>query len=578
MTAFVSHLRYHGHGSTMSVQARVLSVRPHQEGYAVTLGPGPDYYWLVSQYPVREGQLLDVEADGRTKQLSGGKATLTVLSGGKMRVVREPFDRRAVPQRWLDRVRGATSLRLLPHQSEGAGWLAERLANGASGMLADSPGLGKTLQVIAALAATGSWPAIIVAPANLKRQWAQELNWALPKLPTMVITSEQGPLQKAGAYVINYALLKARELALRKIGARAIVFDEAHWLKEPRPRRPGHRAAVATRIALGIGRVVMLTGTPIVNRPEELWRLLYLLEPKQWSDYTTFRANFCQPLEEQKNDAKVTTMSYRDPVARLHCRIGHLFLRRRKRQVMQALLPKKRRSVLVELGPEDRSSYDRAEADVIAWLESLGDDRGKKKNEVLLRLTALRRIAAIGKMRRGFGTYLAGWFRVYRDRPLVVFGYHRVVVRAAFSIARRLGLQTVGIQATDSFHRRAKALAAFNSGSAQVFVAPIRCAGLGLNLQHRCSDALYLERLWTPAEMEQSEDRLHRLGQKRQVTITYLDAKATIDERLATVLAAKQRLIDSVLDDEPSKAEQASESLDEVLASFGLSHGCLPQQ
>jgi SNF2 family DNA or RNA helicase len=89
---------------------------------------------------------------------------------------------------------------------------------------------------------------------------------------------------------------------------------------------------------------------------------------------------------------------------------------------------------------------------------------------------------------------------------------------------------------------------------ADVFIAPIKTAGVGLNLQ-RASEALFVERIWTPSGMIQAEDRLWRLGQTRPVVITYLDAAGTVDEHVAEVLAAKQRLINAIVDDRQQGAE-----------------------
>lgn len=131
-----------------------------------------------------------------------------------------------------------------------------------------------------------------------------------------------------------------------------------------------------------------------------------------------------------------------------------------------------------------------------------------------------------------------------------------------------MGLKIATISGKDSDKKRQRQVDLFQGGYADVFIAPIKSAGVGINLQHRCSDLLFLERLWTPALMVQAEGRCHRLGQTRPVTATYLDAQGTVDEHMATVLEAKQMLIDVVVDDakHTSNKQQTVETIDEVMA------------
>jgi SNF2 family DNA or RNA helicase len=171
----------------------------------------------------------------------------------------------------------------------------------------------------------------------------------------------------------------------------------------------------------------------------------------------------------------------------------------------------------------------------------------------------------VGKLRVAVKKYLDAWFAMKR-RPLIIFAYHRQVLAGVKGICQRKKLRFAEIRGSDDEKVRLKAMDAFQSGKAEVFIGPLRSAGVGINL-HRGSDILCLERLWTPALMEQAEDRAHRIGQQRVVTVTYLDARRTVDEHLASVSETKQVLIDKVVDDQDRATQKrvTIETIDEVI-------------
>jgi SWI/SNF-related matrix-associated actin-dependent regulator 1 of chromatin subfamily A len=244
-------------------------------------------------------------------------------------------------------------------------------------------------------------------------------------------------------------------------------------------------------------------------------------------------------------------------------------LRRLKTEVLTAMPKKTRYRVMVKLDAFDQANYKKAERDVVAWLREVASDeraRSASRGQAVVKLTMLRRIAAVGKLRHAVRDYLTAWFARHH-RPLVIFGFHKQVLRGAYSICESLGLRVSSIQGKDSAKKRQEEVDRFSCGAADVFLAPIRSAGIGLNLQVS-SDVLFLERVWTPALMLQAEDRVYRIGQERDVTVTYLDAQGTVDEYLAQVLTSKQRLIDRVVDGRRFNRAHVMSDIDEVISSF----------
>lgn len=553
-------------GIPIASKGRVIAVRPRPNGYfSVTLGPPPDMWSFICPIPPRLGELVEFwgrvvgKVEVGTDTLRG---TLSTIRGAKFEVVEEAYSVRVVADVWEKRAQDVMRRTMYRYQRLGAGWLASRIAANQGSLLCDDPGLGKTTQAISALCATNAFPAIICCPASLKTQWAREFAHAVAPLIVSVVAGGKGPLERAGVYIINYEILRRRAVQLVMLKPRAIVFDECQALKEPKPTLK-HRARIATDIVLACRcPVVGLTGTPILNRTPELWRLLHILDPRAWDSFEDYRRRYCgakpkkgqedvQP-ERLKGRSLVTNVGKVEEIDELFARVSPYCFRRLKHQVLTDLPSKRRNTVVVRLGDQEMQHYRKAEKDVVEWLKSLGHDlraqRAARAQQVV-RLTMLRRIAALAKLQHAIPEYLAQWFDRTTKEPLVIFGYHRDLMTGVQRVCQNLGLRITGIGGGEPMHKRQAQVDLFMSGWGDVFLAPINTAGVGLNLQ-RASDALFLERVWTPALLIQAEDRLHRIGQQRPVTITYLDAEDTVDEHLREVLSAKQQIVRAVVDAE----------------------------
>lgn len=556
--------------SETKVTGRVLTVRPDSDGtrFAVTIGQPPDLYWFRCSMPPKLGQRVTVTGVAIDRKEVGAGATrgsVTTLIQTTVEADETELAERYVAPAWKQRASSAVRRKLFSYQADGAGWLCSKLASGVGCILGDDPGLGKTIQAVAALCAMRAFPAVIVCPASLKPHWAREFSWANDPPRVCIMEGQRGRHVDADVFILNYELLRYREEQLTYLKPRVYVFDEAQNVKHPKARGK-HRAAVATRLVRQTGGAIELTGTPVMNRPTELWRLLHLAEPRAWPSFADFKGRYLSGRKGKEVGRNIRTSAGKvERLDELHAAVGPFMLRRLKGQVLTHLPPKSRRSALVRIPDAEMAHYRLAEADVVGWLRALGQERranNAKKAESIVKLTMLRRIAALGKLRGPVVDYLRVWFDRHSREPLVIFGYHRDVMLGLWKICRELGLRTVGIGGSESHEKRQRSVDAFQAGNADVFLAPIATAGVGLNLQ-RASEALFIERIWTPSGMVQAEDRCWRLGQTRPVTITYLDAAGTVDEHIATVLSAKQRLINAVVDDYARGAESL-ETVDEV--------------
>ena len=422
---------------------------------------------------------------------------------------------------------------LHPFQRAGVRYALERRRT----FIADEQGLGKTVQALAALEADGSFPAAVVCPASMKLTWERESRHWLPVRQVEVLDGRAEAAWSAGAdqadiVVINYDILEAHSRKLAALGLRALVLDESHYVKNPRAARTKAAIELAAKLPPE-GLRLALTGTPVLNRPEELVSQLRALGR----------------LEEFGSGARLARR-FRSAGSddRLHWNLrAHCYVRRTKKQVLPQLPAKRHDTVPVLLS--NSHEYRLAEKDVIAWLQSLPLDlrsidakvAAALRAEQLVRLNNLRQLAARGKLPTAMA-WIADFLA--SGEPLVVFAEHVATQRAVLErfpgAARILG--------ADSTRDRQRAVDAFQrEDGPQLIVCSMKAASQGLTLT-RASNVAFLELDWTPARHDQAEDRLHRIGQDNAVTAWYLLAPDTIDETMAALLQRKRNLINAVTD------------------------------
>jgi SWI/SNF-related matrix-associated actin-dependent regulator of chromatin subfamily A-like protein 1 len=463
---------------------------------------------------------------------------------------------------------------LKPFQRAAVGYaLAQRRA-----FLADEQGLGKTIEALAALEAGGSYPAVVVCPASLKLNWLRELERWLPHRNARVLMGTGAGLsalagQRPGApppgagegaraaaevTIVNYDILAARLWELRALAPRALVLDESHLCKNAAAKR----TQAAQRLAAAVprdGLVLALTGTPVMNRPQELIAQLRILgRLEEFGSGAQFGRRFRGP----------------DAHLRLHWHLrARCFVRRLKSEVLPQLPAKTRAVVPIELTNE--AEYRLAERDVVAWLQSQPLDLGTLDAKVaaalraerLVRLGALKLLAARGKLHGALAwiyDFLASGER------LVVFAHHREIQRA---VLERFPA-ALHILGEDPPAAREAALSAFqeaDGASNQLIVCSIAVAGQGLTLT-RASNVAFLELDWTPARHDQAEDRCHRIGQKDAVNAAYLLAADTIDETIASLLERKRAVIGAVTDGSPEDEEGVLDALVRALRAEPYRH------
>lgn len=421
-----------------------------------------------------------------------------------------------------------TGTQPMPFQVNGAIWMAGR----AGSINADEMGLGKTIQTIMALNLTKPERVLIVCPATLKINWQREIEkWSLPAHGAGIVYGDFWP--KTPWVIINYDLLTRHVSNLKAVTWDALVLDEAHYIKT--------RNAQRTKIAMEISarRRYLLTGTPILNRPIELWPLLRIIGAVEPGTYWPFAKRYANARRGRFGwDIKGASN-----IPELAKSIRPHYLRRTKEQVLPEL-PAKMRQVLLLPPPED-ARYGELEK---AWQQIMEGGL----DATIHRITATKDFDEAGSLAR-LRHETALWkvpFVISHVREiiedgykLVVFGHHRDVLEAIHTAVPHSVLLYGGMtaqqkqQAVDRFQR---------NSDCPLFVGQIQAAGMGITLT-AASRVVFAELDWVPANMTQAEDRLHRIGQKDSIMVQHLVFDGSVEGYIAEALVKKQGVINNVI-------------------------------
>lgn len=490
---------------------------------------------------------------------------------------------------------------LRPYQVEGFQWLSFLYEQRLGGILADDMGLGKTVQALALLAhaieehstaAPGEpfAPFLVVAPTSVITNWAAEAERFLPEAKVVTITETTAgktPLAEriAGAHLVltSYTLLRMDEDAYtgyaRTLGRTvddstgehsapegwgALLLDEAQFVKNT-----GTRAWSIAR-AMPARTKIAMTGTPIENNLMELWALLAIVADGLFPSARAFRDLYARPAESGEDPAHAAATA-----ARLRRRIRPLMLRRTKELVAAELPAKNDTRVNLPLAPGHRRIYDthlqRERQKVLGLLE----DMDKNRFTIFQSLTLLRRLALDAALIDPDA--YAGVSSVKRDYlvqqlPDLLEKGHRVLVFSQFtgylkSISARLAEEGIGHLYLDgSTRNRAEVIEAFTSGQEPVFLISLKAGGFGLNLTE-ADHVFIMDPWWNPAAEQQAVDRIHRIGQDKEVHVYRLVAEGTIEEKVMQLKESKAALFDAVVGEgEFASAAVTAEDVRELFA------------
>ena len=444
----------------------------------------------------------------------------------------------------IDTALAARGHALFPFQREGVTWLAGR----TGALLADEMGLGKTVQALAALPEGA--PIVVVAPAIAKGVWAREAAKWRPDLKVSILAGRGSFRWPAPGemVVLNYDILP--DAADPCPEGTCLIADEAHALKNFKAKRTQKFRALSENVRARGGKTWLLTATPLLNRPTELWGILSAagLEREVFGSW----GQFMQLFDAYKD--KWGGMHFGTPALSVPSRLARVSLRRMRVEVLPELPVKTWQTIEVEISATLARKCEALVAklaDAGITLESL-DEKITRTRLTFEDFSEVRQALAVAKI----PTMLA-LVEEYeaQDEPLVVFSAHRMPIDA---LATREGWAV--ITGDTSPEARTAIEDRFQRGELRGVGATIQAGGVAITLT-RSANALFVDRDWTPALNSQAEDRICRIGQDRGCQITTLVAAHAIDRRVADLLTVKTALAVATLPTQGTASEGAFASV-----------------
>jgi superfamily II DNA or RNA helicase len=454
------------------------------------------------------------------------------LEGWTHSLLEEPSPMRALPECLRD------------YQKKGVAWLQHMLSHGCHPLLADEMGLGKTLQVLSLIGSRAAdqqdRPSLIVSPASVVPVWVAELSRHFPNIRPNIL-SQENPLnnKSRGIWLASYGQLKRHAAELPGISFEYAILDEAQMIKNPKTK--------SAKVCYGISaqKRLVMTGTPIENRPMDLWSIFRFLMPGLLGGSTRFEA-----LDQASSPALI---------GKLHQQVSPFILRRTKTEVAKDLPEKVEAVITVPMSALQRTQYERL---VEQGIKRFGNDlrrAGRERGLALFTLlTRLRQVSCdpgllpwvncaenesgkINALLERLEEIVAAGSKVVLFSQFVSF-LHRI--RSAVS-ARLPNLKI--FELTGATMDRQGPVSEFqqHNGTAVMLVS-LRAGGTGITL-HSADYLFLMDPWWNPAVEDQAIDRIHRIGQKNTVFVYRIVSEGTVEARIQALKSSKKELFQNIV-------------------------------
>ena len=430
---------------------------------------------------------------------------------------------------------------LYPHQIEGIAFLLGR----RRALLADDMGLGKTRQsVLAMVEAEAEGPYLVICPASVKRNWVREIQLVLPTSePAVVGPTPLPPTDFRDWVIINYEILGKHLEGLLAFAWKGVVFDEAHYLKNHQSQR-SRNAAKLVKAIQGQPVVHALTGTPMTNRPRDLFPLLQLMNHPLGKSFLSFAKRYCDAYQGDFGLVADGASNIEELTVQLH----GVMLRRTKNEVLE-LPPKVRTWLDVELHPVAIQHFNNAireyltKFDAPEPVDATEDEaENSERRRAVGRLTTARRKLAFAKCRH---TIKFVENALEQGEKVILF---TTFLNTLERFHKHFGDQAVYVFGEVPAEERQNRVDQFQKDeNIRLFVANMHVAGVGINLTAG-RQVVFNDLDWVPANHWQAEDRAYRIGQTGTVNVTYMIARGTVDEFVKTVLETKAALMDALIE------------------------------
>ncbi len=468
-----------------------------------------------------------------------------------------------------------TTITPFPYQIAGV----EYIINRDGCILADQMGLGKTGQAILAMNMRKNVECLIICPSVLKMNWLKEIRkWMIGTVKCTIYDGKKLRVYEKQlthhpkttiVHICNYDILSKHLTRLSYIPFNFFISDESQYIKN----KDSNRTRAAMILARKAKWKLFITGTPIYNRPVDLFVPLNLIDPAVFFNLDDFQEKYCGG--KKNGYIKKSIMDELNQLLR-----SKYMIRRLAADVLKDL-PSKMKDVIVLSedtlnsivakeqnaikSSKEKEEYLRAE---IARLKEISKNNPNLEAEYKSKVKSLREIkfknfGEIAKIRKELAIKKAPYVMEFvreclensedPQSKIVVFGHHTEVLQTIYNGLKKYK-PVVIIGDTSDAHRQ-RAIKLFSEkNDTRVFIGSMGAAGTGVDgLQNNCSTVVFAELDWTPSLVDQAESRLQRIGQKSTVWVYHIVADGSIDGKIAKLLVQKEKVSKQILDFKPEE-------------------------
>ncbi|XP_022246250.1 SWI/SNF-related matrix-associated actin-dependent regulator of chromatin subfamily A-like protein 1 isoform X2 [Limulus polyphemus] len=445
-----------------------------------------------------------------------------------LRVFKKASDECEIPSMDLSNLDLKLQNSLLPFQRKGVSF---GIYKGGRLLIADDMGLGKTIQAIGiADYYKDEWPLLIVAPSSVRYTWAEAFHTWLPSLDPQeinVVNSSKDSVSGSKVVIMSYDILTRKVKFIQNQKFQVVIMDESHFLKNFKSAR----TQAALVVMKTCKRVILLSGTPALSRPMELYTQISAINNKVFPNYTDFGIRYC--------NGKIMPWGW-DFTGSSHMTELQLLLeetvmiRRLKAEVITQLPAKRRQMVLLD--PSVVHSHKKI-LEFMSKEVNRTNLHGMERRGKLLqyfRETGFAKLSAICD-------YIKDLLEA--ERKFLCFGHHQSVLDAICKSIKEKGIQYIRIDGSTSSETRKQLCDKFQfNDTVRVAVLSITAANSGINLT-AAHMVIFAELFWNPGILTQAEDRAHRIGQQDSVVVQYLVAQGTADDHIWPLVQKKLEIL-----------------------------------
>lgn len=439
----------------------------------------------------------------------------------------------------------------LSHQKEAI----EKLVGNDKYILADDMGLGKTTSTVIASLEGGTEKTLIICPASLKINWQREIANYTDKEVSIIEGKKWEPAEYT---IINYDILKnfhdpkhPDKSDILNYGFDLIVMDEAHYIQNVK----ANRTKIANSIVKKVGKVWLLTGTPMTSRPMNYYNLLDLVDSPVAENWMAYAIRYCAGYQFSVGPKKVWNVTGASNLEELRDRIKPQVLRRLKEDILD--LPEK---IITPVYLRLKSrEYEKLMGEYYDWYNS-----SEESSSLTIQFSKLMKVRQVIAEEKIKDTIELAQNIIDQGKKVIIFTNFTNTLNKLTDAFPKVSVKLDGKM---SKPQRQHSVDEFqNNDKIKVFVGNLKAAGVGITLT--AAEAVIMNDLsFVPSDHSQAEDRAYRYGQKFSVSVYYPIFENTIEGVIYDILSKKKNIFETVMGDNEGKGDVMEEILNLISKS-----------